>query len=502
MNRFYYFITLFVLFIISCSGEQEIEIFPSPSLDYFALLKSNNPDLESDIIIDISKQEKKNIDVFIPHLKTDSLIASYSGNFKEAYVDGILQKQGYSVNDFNHAVSYLLVNERGEQSIYTIKIWGANGIPRVIIKTKDGNPVLTKNYVEATMRIDNCPDFGVINIKECKIKGRGNATFGWDKKPYKIKLSERISLFGFPENKEWVLLALWNDKSLLRESVMAEVSRQIGEPFTINTQYVDLFLNDEYRGTYLFVDQVERGDSRVSLQEDGYLIEDDPYYQEESSWFTTDLYGYNYTFKYPKLCNLGDLSYIKNYLDYFERKLNMGADEIEQIIDIDSFARFFIVNELLCNWEPNLYYYLPSRKGKLTMGPLWDFEWSLGLAENGNPNNEWGWYFPPIVPNPERRIWENRKYFTQLIKNKTFINSVKEQWNGIYSQKTKIIERANELAKIIQYSQCDNFLKWNILGSYTSVQLVAFDTWAEEVDYMTKFLNKRFDWCDKYICGL
>ena len=493
------FVVILLFLAVSCVEQEEYSDFTSPSFDYFAFLKDDNPELEKDVIINLEHYKTKNaIDSIVPHLKTDSLVAVFSGNFSQVMVGNTIQNSGQTVNNFSHPINYTLWGTNGNIASISFNIVGYNGIPRVFIQTENNYPVLTKEYQQATITIDNCPMFDSIESVACKIKGRGNATFGWDKKPYKIKFAQAERPFGFPENKEWVLLALWNDKSLLREFVMADLSRRIGEPFTINTQYVDLFLNDEYRGTYLFVDQVEKGTSRIDVNDNGFIIEDDYYYLEESQWFTSYM-GYNYSFKYPKICTDGNVSFIKKYIDNIERELLYNDPDIFNSIDVKSFARFFIVNELLANWEPNLYYYLPSHNSKLQIGPLWDFEWSLGLAENGNPDNEWGWFFPPKEPSFESKIWEKKKYFSYLIKKKVFIDTVKSIWDELKKQKNDILNNIISSAEIIRHSQQDNFNKWPILGTFTSVQLIAFNTWDEEVFYLYNFMNARFDWFDGYL---
>lgn len=207
-------------------------------------------------------------------------------------------------------------------------------------------------------------------------------------------------------------------------------------------------------------------------------------------------------FKYPKNVTEEDIAFIKSLVDTVEKELIANSDELLNLIDVNSFARFFVVNELLANWEPNLFYYLSSRESKLRIGPLWDFEWSLGLAENGNPDNEWGWFFPPKKPSVETKIWENKNYFTYLINSRVFKDAVKSIWNCLRSQKEEILQEISMLANSVKYSQKDNFNKWPILGTYTSVQLVTFDTWDEEVKYVCDYLAARFDWFDTYIKAL
>lgn len=82
-----------------------------------------------------------------------------------------------------------------------------------------------------------------------RIRGRGNATFGYPKKPYKIKLDEKSEILGMPSDKEWVLLANYCDKSLLRTSIAFKLSELMSMPWTPRTEFVELFLNGRYEGT-------------------------------------------------------------------------------------------------------------------------------------------------------------------------------------------------------------------------------------------------------------
>ena len=136
--------------------------------------------------------------------------------------------------------------------------------PTINIVTKDSVAVTSKvDDLEATIRITEPKFWGEVETT-CRIRGRGNATWkDYPKKPYKIKLDVKMSLFGFPENRDWVLLAEYCDKSLLRTAYMCEVSKAIGIDYTVNYQHVSLIINGEYQGVYVLTDQVEKGKNRV-----------------------------------------------------------------------------------------------------------------------------------------------------------------------------------------------------------------------------------------------
>ena len=105
-----------------------------------------------------------------------------------------------------------------------------NGIPIIEISTENSQPVESKEkYIKGSIKVVNSLNLGEEIIDSCQIRGRGNATWkDYPKKPYKIKFYNKQGLFGFPANKDWVLLAEYCDKSLLRTAYMCEVSKAVG----------------------------------------------------------------------------------------------------------------------------------------------------------------------------------------------------------------------------------------------------------------------------------
>ena len=92
-----------------------------------------------------------------------------------------------------------------------------------------------------------------------RIKGRGNSTFGLDKKPYKLKFDEKISILGEDKAKEWTLIANHMDYSLMRNYLAYTVGDVLGLEFTTSANFVDVYVNEEYMGVYLLCEQVEVG---------------------------------------------------------------------------------------------------------------------------------------------------------------------------------------------------------------------------------------------------
>lgn len=402
-------------------------------------------------------------------------------------------------------------NEKNPESgiAYETKLH-SNGLPIVEVNVQNGETVDSKKVWKAcSVRISE--DYYDMVVSDGKIRGRGNATWGgYPKKPYRIKFSSKESPFGFSANKDWVLLAEYNDKSFLRLPYMCEVSKAAGAQYTINYQHVNLYLNGEYKGLYILTDQVKTGKDRVDVEDDGFLIEEDLYYKEEPLWFSTKA-GFNFSFKYPDADD-GDIvrgddnyTFITKFFSDLESALvniSVKPEAVSSMVDYASFAKWCLIQELTGNWEPNRFYVLESRASKLKMYPAWDPEWSMGLARNGNPHDANGWYFPPVKPDNNAVIWRSRQYFTWLFNDPAFISVLKSEWNLMRPRLGSVSDRISEVKTKIELAQKDNFEKWPTLDKCYGAALIALGSWEAEVDYVNEFFANRIIWMDNYINSL
>ncbi|MBO5657522.1 MAG: CotH kinase family protein, partial [Agathobacter sp.] len=139
---------------------------------------------------------------------------------------------------------------------------------------------------------DKTYNFGVENTVE--IKGRGNSSWReYEKKGYQIKFLEKTSLMGMPAERKWVLLANSSDDSMMRTQLAYHMADDLDMDFVPEFQYVDLWIEGEYLGTYMLGEKVEQGANRLDLdQPTGALFEhDEAFYAEEPYWFYSDALG-------------------------------------------------------------------------------------------------------------------------------------------------------------------------------------------------------------------
>lgn len=381
-----------------------------------------------------------------------------------------------------------------------------DGVPVISVYIDEGREVVSKDeYLNASIMVTE-PGKQILSARG-RIKGRGNYTWLYPKKPYKIKFDEKQSLFGFPDNKDWVLLAEYCDKSLMRTAYMCELSDALEVPYKLRYRHVKLYLNGDFKGVYVLVDQVEKSSHRIDIEDDGFLIENDNYHYNEPLSFTTSVKHYPFSFKYPdpedgEIAEGDDnYNYIVNYMNAFETFLYsdgfLAKDGYRDFVDLHSFAKWFLVAELTATHDPNMFYVVPSRGAQLKMGPLWDAEYTLGLSYRGDPVGAWG--VPPMQPDPHQEIWSRWKYFGRMFEDPFFIEAVCEEWEALKPRIPVMKKKLAAVAANISVAQKANFEKWDILDSYQGAGIVCLGSWEAEVRYCADFLDERINWMDGFL---
>ena len=282
-----------------------------------------------------------------------------------------------------------------------------------------------------------------------EIKGRGNATFSYYKKPYQIKLASKTALLGMDKAKTYILLANYTDQSALHNALAFELGEALGVPYGIEYNYTNLYIDGEYRGLYLICEKVQIDSARVDITDlekatekanegtdlstlptvrvtnnyltqstiiseyryvdniknpeditGGYIVElDNNYGTSEPCYFKTEN-GNVYVVKSPEYASRSQVEYIaKLFADmeeaiYSETGYNKHGVHFSEYMDMESFSAVYTVQELMKNWDAytsSMFFFKDVDEGdvqsKIYMGPLWDLDNTLG---NINFNKEFG----------------------------------------------------------------------------------------------------------------
>jgi len=394
------------------------------------------------------------------------------------------------------------------------------GIPVISITTERSQDVPTdKTSIPCSVKEYDPTGDGdtkLVVSGEGKIHVRGNATAGYPKRPYKIRFNEKQSMCGFPENKDWVLLALYCDHSLMREWSMHCIAKHLNVENDVRHEFVQVRINGTEKGVYLLAEQVEGAKDRVPVDENGFIIERDGYYSREPCYFKIVDYSRTskgeslyFTFKYPDandgkiVTGDGEYNFIKEFMNNFQTTINKKNFDInngiQKYIDYRSFAKWFLVHELSGNMDTNWYYFLKNHDSKLKACPVWDAEWSYGLAASGKS----GWATPSegIKPTVYGSYWKNQTFFCVLLQDPAFVKILKEEWETLKPQMPAIHQEMAAKAASIKKAANYNFKVWPILNEYTSVGLVYFGDWQKEFDYVDNFLTEHTSWFEGWIAN-
>lgn len=384
-------------------------------------------------------------------------------------------------------------------------------IPVVRITTDGGAGIHDKdNYVPGSITITD-PEKMYSEVTEFTgrmgIRGRGNSTWSFPKKPWKVKLDAKAELLGMPADKEWALLANYADRTLVRNIVAMKLSEICGFSWTPRMRSVEVYLNNEYQGVYTLCEHKKVSSDRVDIDlagEDdnsgdavtgGYYLEIEEQQDETTCWWTS--MGVPMMFSDPEEPTDRQLAYVKGLIESFEQAL-WARDWSEstgypKYIDVDSFVDYYIVQELTKNVDGNLRkssFITKERGKKMEMYHLWDFDLTLGNCG----------YFGSEVGNGPENFWIRRdRWFPHLFADPGFAAKVKARWNELKPEFEKIPDFIDEQVFSLDAAQKRNFQKWNIKESVDWVYFPSLGSYEKEVEYLKKFYNDRLEWLDNEI---
>ena len=324
-------------------------------------------------------------------------------------------------------------------------------LPVLYITTENNTPVTSKDYyLNATYYLDakGIADYENIGSESAplnmEIKGRGNYSWtGFNKKPYRIKLSDKQPLLGMIKSKHFTLLAHADDakdkKGYMRNAAGFELSKMIGIAWTPEAKPLEVVMNGDYIGLYFLTEYIRVDKDRVNIveQEDeetdsqkitgGWLVEIDNY--DEDPHITIQEGEKNtmwVTYKTPEVLSPAQEAYLTEQIKLIDNLVygDKNSDKLWQHLDMDALARFYIVQEITDNYESfhgSCYLYKDmGNDQKWKFGPVWDF----GSAFNRDKSQ---YLF-------QGDVWHNH-WIPEICKFPAFMTYVKTLWKDFYANK-------------------------------------------------------------------
>ena len=119
------------------------------------------------------------------------------------------------------------------------------------------------SYVDSDAKLTSLKDLKI------DIRGRGNTTwlFEGKKKPYKIELDKKAPILGMGSNKHWALIANVYDPSLMRNRITYWLGHELDMAFTPYGYPVDVYMEDQYLGSYLLCETIRIDKNRINIDE-------------------------------------------------------------------------------------------------------------------------------------------------------------------------------------------------------------------------------------------
>ncbi len=465
----------------------------TPKINAFTLLAQNNPSLISNDIEGRINSDRS-INLFIPNIVDSKFLEPTIDFTGKSLTVKNASKEGDKI-DFSKTVTYIVENNKGERTEYNVNVNADNGIPMLFIETEDSAPIVSKDYyVKATLSLDGNNIVPSLDETTLGIKGRGNSTWGMNKKPYRIKFDSKQKLAGFPSHKDWVLLANYSDKTSLRTELAFELARNTDLPYTGRSEHLDLYINGKYYGVYQLTEQQKIDANRVNVGKTGYLLEIDQLDRIDQGdvYFKTQKTGTYICIKDSDDVEFDSKEYnwIRDYIDELESALfsDNFADPglgYAKYMNVDTFIDWYLINEITKNVDASFYsscYMNITPGGKLSMGPVWDFDLSSG-------NCDYYDCFKTDGYRVKQAVW-----FKRLFEDSNFVSRLKERYNNIKSRYSSVVAHTNSVYASIERAKAADNAVWQTLGVYVWPNYRVFNTLEEEVGYMYDFLDKRFEW--------
>ncbi|MBQ9484495.1 CotH kinase family protein [Candidatus Saccharibacteria bacterium] len=383
----------------------------------------------------------------------------------------------------NAAARYFnLFEAKKPATVPTIEIW-LNDITLETINSGDKDTKYPGNNLTITQ------DGEESSYSNVEIKGRGNSTWGQEKKPYQIKFNEKVSMFGMGKAKKWVLLANFFDKSGgLRTDIAFYIERMINPDNALNGQYVNLIVDDENLGLYFLTPKVEVDKSRVDLKDPlGILVELDNLHTNEENFKV----GNNHLQPKDLVAEDNKELAIKDFSTSVQKLMSAAKandlNKLSKAVDLDSMVEYYLLSEFTINpdaYSSSLYLYKDGTEDVIHFAPGWDYDYSMG-------NKEWVW-----APNDEYYSPYNMsisKYYDPKKENKVgwFVNTPEfykivgaKYRETMMGKKDELLQYFDEQVKYIKESMLYDEARWN--GRF-----------YEEVMYLRDWLSKRFDYFDE-----
>jgi len=384
-------------------------------------------------------------------------------------------------------------------------------------------------------RVTTPPSYeGMISIKR-----RGSSSGGFPKKQYGFSTktldgkNDDVSLLGMPEDHKWILNAPYSDKTLMRNHLAYEKTREINPKkyYAVRSHFVEVLFEEknvyQYKGVYLLMEKIKQSKHRVKIKKlkkfrklritGGYILKLDKNTTESETLDFKE--NERFLYEYPKNEKLMDIQklYISTYLLSFQQALysddfnvTSSPNYYGKWIDEDSFIVHFLSRELFLDADTWMFseYLHKDEMQKLFLGTVWDFNLGMGNDNYRFLGNYQQFAYTKFTNGAPYTL---SSWMQRLMSDPIFYQKVRMKWKklrrGIWSTNS-FIDFIDTTKEKLDEAAARNFILWRcVLGRFVwpnrktckdGIENVYCKTFESAVEYDLKiWLIRRLAWMDK-----
>ena len=364
---------------------------------------------------------------------------------------------------------------------------GIDDFPRVEIHSSKPYNRISRTDHHCSVTITD----GTTQLKDAEgqIRLRGNSTSNRPKRPFTLHLDEEFPVCGMPSASAWILLANYYDKTMLRNALAFSITEESALTWTPHSRFVELWFNNEYKGTYQLCEKIQMHPNRMNMDEDGWLVEVDSRTPEEVPQFRTQQLENTVRVHYPQAASDRQVAEIAAYFTETENAL-FGANFTDSIegwrhyIDETSWVDWYIINELAKNVDALFFsscYMHSGNDGRIVIGPVWDYDLAFGNTTfNGTDSTE-GWYI------------RYAHWYLRLFEDPAFVAAVQKRFAWFYSRREDYFQFIRTNAVVMRPHVRANESVWHTMDRQIWEEPLHC-TYDENIDALIEWLDKRFEW--------
>ncbi|MGV3631642.1 MAG: CotH kinase family protein [Bacteroidota bacterium] len=401
---------------------------------------------------------------------------------------------------------------------------------------KIGGNVSIIYHGEGVRNYTNQTDFHFAG--NCGLEIRGASSSGFPKKSYDLEIRDNngldldTALLGMPSESDWVLSAQYTDKTLLRNMLSMHLIQGMGW-YAPRFKPVELFINGQYMGVYIFMEKVKKGNDRVDISTlnpneisgdnltGGYIVKlDKDSGNSNPGWespFAPIPAGssivLDYSYPDGDVIAQQQMDYIRNYFTGFETAL-AGPDFMDPLAGYRNYVNYescldaLLISEFTRSidaYRKSFFIYKDKESlgGKLVMAPIWDYDLTYGNADFCDGQYPEGWQYDFNYVCGED-YWINPFWFPRMMEDTIFQADLRCRWNTLrestlHPDTVKLW--IDQMAQKINESQEWNYTIWQTMGTYVWPNSFVGANYAEETNFLKDWIDQRFTWLDANIPG-